>query len=63
MKFILQILLAVCIIASILVWSSWRDKRVNDYWAEQFALCHKVGYYHVGGGYCVPAEGAYEYEN
>lgn len=36
--------------------ASVRDKQMSEYWDHQFAICQKVGYYDVGGGYCVPSE-------
>lgn len=36
--------------------ASVRDKQMSEYWDHQLTICHKVGYYDVGGGYCVPTE-------
>lgn len=43
-------------LCGLLYWSTWRDTQINNYWDNQMEVCHKVGYYNVGGGYCIPAD-------
>lgn len=50
----------VCIVLVLLVelfeLINKRDAALAKYWETQYELCGKVGYYHVGGGYCVESE-------
>ncbi len=57
-KITTTILFLIALIVGVFYWTAKRDMAISKYWEDQYTLCGKVGYYHIGGGYCEKAPGA-----